>query len=271
MNRQPEYAALRRVLAAFGLALLAGCAVPDAHAPPFANEHYEPFSRASAVAVARGEWRFWGAKTVDAPAGYAPADARAMAERDPGFWQEVGLYWWIGMNAGHDYDRWTGKHGATGREFPPSRGGDYAWSAAFISYVMRMAGAGPGFPYAPDHARYIDDAWHAAHGQVRHPLLLAERPEDYAPRLGDLICAGRDRAAQMRYRDLPSNGFFPAHCAIVAGGGPGVLDVIGGNVDDEVAMTQVPVTASGMLDQPDGTIVDSRYDWFVVLRVLYAR
>jgi hypothetical protein len=263
---------LRLVFALLGLALLAGCAAPDAHAPPFANKPYEPFSRASAVAIARDEWRLWGSKVVDAPpAAYHPADPRAKAERDPGFWQEVGLYWWIGMNAGHDYDRWTGKHDAAGRKFPPWKDSDYAWSAAFISYVMRMAGAGPRFPYAPDHAHYIDYAWRAAHGEVRNPLLLAERPEDYAPRLGDLICAGRDRAADMRYRDLPSDGFFPGHCAIVAGGRPGMIDVIGGNVDDEVALTHVPATASGMLDKPDGTILDPRYDWFVVLRVLYQR
>lgn len=263
---------MRLVFALLGLALLAGCAAPDVHAPPFANKPYEPFSRASAVAIARDEWRFWGSKVVDAPpAAYHPADPRAKAERDPGFWQEVGLYWWIGMNAGHDYDRWTGKHDAAGRRFPPWKDGDYAWSAAFISYVMRMAGAGPRFPYAPDHAHYIDYAWRAAHGDVRQPLMLAERPEDYAPRLGDLICAGRGWASSMRYRDLPSDGFFPGHCAIVVGGRPGMIDVIGGNVDDEVALTHVPSTASGMLDKSDGSILDPRYDWFVVLRVLYER
>jgi hypothetical protein len=254
------------------LAVLTGCAAPDIHAPPFANLPYEAFSRAAAVAVAQGEWRYWGSPVVDAPpASYHPADPREKAERNPGFWQEVGLYWWIGTNAGQVYDRWTGKQDAEGKKFPFWQDGRYAWSAAFISYLMRMAGAGPEFPYAADHAHYIGYAWRAAHGEVRHPLLLAERPEDYAPRLGDLICAGRDRAATMRYRDLPGDGFFPAHCAIVVGGSPGMLEVIGGNVDDEVALTHVPVTLAGMLDQPDGAVVDPRYDWFVVLRVLYAR
>ncbi len=253
-------------------ALLTRCAAPDAHAPPFANLPYQAFSRAAAVAVAEGEWRYWNSPVADAAPGvYRPIAPRDKAERNPGFWQEVGLYWWIGTNAGTVYDRWTGKHDAAGRVFPFWRDGRYAWSAAFLSYVMRMAGAGKRFPYAPDHARYIDYAWQAAHGGVRYPLLLAERPEDYAPRLGDLICAGRGWASGMRYRNLPSDGFFPAHCAIVAGGRPGALDVIGGNVDDAVALTHVPVTASGMLDRPDGGIVDPRYNWFVVLRVLYAR
>ena len=39
-----------------------------------------------------------------------------------------------------------------------SQDGDYAWSAAFIDYVMRMAGAGDRFPYSPSHADYINEA-----------------------------------------------------------------------------------------------------------------
>jgi hypothetical protein len=36
-------------------------------------------------------------------------------------------------------------------------------------------------------------------------------------------------------------------------------------------MKRIPVTTSGMLANPDGTIVDPDYAWFVVLRVLYDR
>jgi hypothetical protein len=45
--------------------------------------------------------------------------------------------------------------------------------------------------------------------------------------------------------------------------------VIGGNVDDAVTMKHVPTTTDGMLAGPDGTVVDPRYGWFVVIRVLY--
>lgn len=224
------------------------------------------------MAIARGEWRYWGDNIVDAPPdAYHPQDAAAMQERDDGDWQEVGLYWWIGMNAGHAEDRWTGKHDAAGKIFPPKVNGRYAWSAAFISYVMRMAGAGPGFPYSPNHAHYINYAWHAAHASEPDPLLLAENPATYAPVAGDLICAGRGRAASMRFADLPSKGYFPAHCAIVVAQRPGMLSIIGGNVDDTVALTHVPLTTRGTLQHRDGTIVDPRYDWFVALRVLYRR
>lgn len=265
---------MRGGCAAFAaMLLLAGCAVrPDAHAPPFANKPYAPFSRQAAIRIAKGQWRYFGKVVFDGQASdELPADAADTPERRNGFWQQVGLYWWLGMNAGRPEDRWTGKHGAAGQVFPPKVNGHYAWSAAFISYVMRMAGAGPHFPYSPNHAHYIDYAWRASHGEVKHPLLLAENPETYAPRPGDLVCAGRSWAGSIRYADLPTQGYFPSHCAIVVAVHPQMISVIGGNVDDTVALTHVPVTPSGMLVMPNGTVVDDRYDWFVVLRVLYAR
>ena len=266
-------AALRRLGLVAILAALAGCAArPDAHAPPFANKPYAAFSRGAAIRIAEGEWRYWGSPVIDGPADDEPVlSPPALQERDNAGWQEVGLYWWIGMNAGHPEDRWTGKHDAAGRVFPRAVNGSYAWSAAFISYVMRMAGAGPRFPYAADHARYIDAAWCAAHDGAKHPELLAENPETHAPAPGDLICAGRASAAHITYADLPTRGYFPAHCAIVVAATPSELSVIGGNVDNAVALTHVPLTASGTLLHRDGTIVDPRYDWFVVLRVLYRR
>jgi hypothetical protein len=77
-------------------------------------------------------------------------------------------------------------------------------------------------------------------------------------------------ARQIRYADLPT-GRFPGHCDMVVAIRPGSLDVIGGNVDNSVSMKHIPVTANGYLANPDGTIVDPDYPWFVVLRVLYDR
>ena len=241
--------------------LLGGCAVRN-HAPPFANKPYAPFSRAAAVAIARGEWRLWGRRVDDdAGAGYVQR-AATMAERQTGLWQRVGLYWWIGMNAGTPDSRWTGKHDAQGHVFPVARNGDYAWSAAFISYVMRMAGAGRNFPYAADHAHYINAAARAARGDASHPELIAENPAHYAPRLGDLVCFARGAARSMRFADLPTAHPFPAHCGIVVDGAPHVIAIIGGNVDDSVTMTHLHANNQGEL-------WGNRENWFVVLRVLY--
>ncbi|HTV46721.1 MAG TPA: DUF2272 domain-containing protein [Stellaceae bacterium] len=230
-----------------------------AHIPPFARWPYEPFGREAAVQIALGEWRAFRQPVV-----YPDTELPEDEEREDGLWQRVGLYWWLGLDPSWPQSGWTGKHDENGQVFPADRDGYYAWSAAFISYVMRLAGAGSSFPYSETHSDYIDAA-------ARHDpgvALVAERPEAYAPQLGDLICLWRGR--QVTFDELPA-GRFPGHCDIVVAIKPGQLDVIGGNVDNAVAMKYVPVTADGRLATPDGTVLDPYYHWFVVLKVLYQR
>ena len=136
------------------LALLSACAAPrpppDAHVPPFARIPYEPFSRDAVVAIALREWRLFGSPVDDDPPGsYRPAMPDDKPERQQGLWQRIGEYWWLAMNAGAPEAAWTGRHDANGVVFPASEDGTYAWSAAFVSYVMRIAGAGAHFPYPP--------------------------------------------------------------------------------------------------------------------------
>ena len=260
-------------LAWFLLAGLAGCAVPpDAHVPPFARVPYQPITRRAIVAIALREWRLWGSRADDAPPGSArPQPPDRMPERMPGLWQRVGEYWWLGLDAGTRESRWTGKHDAEGRTFPAAANGRYAWSAAFVSYVMRIAGAGARFPYSDAHATYIDIAKEVAAHRAHGWIVAAEPPDAYAPRLGELICLGRDQAAGLTYAQLPA-GLFPAHCDIVvATPSVGVIapeiTVVGGNVDNAVTMKHVPVTAEGRLAGPNGAVLDTRYPWMVVLRV----
>jgi hypothetical protein len=257
------------------LLVLAGCASPppasvaDVHVPPFARLPYAGFHRTDAVEIALAEWRaFGGMIDDDPPGGRVLPTGEDKPERLPGLWQRVGVYWWLGQDATLPEAAWTGKHDADGRIFPPAQDGDFAWSAAFISYVMRLAGAGPRFPYSPAHHTYIDAAARMARGEARGLAVLAERPDAYAPVQGDLICLGRGAAKAMRYDDLPASGPYPAHCDIVVKTGQ-VLSVIGGNVDDAVTLKHVPVTPEGMLAPPGGPVLDTRYRWFVVLRVLY--
>ena len=47
------------------------------------------------------------------------------------------------------------------------------------------------------------------------------------------------------------------------------IDIIGGNVDDAVTLTHVPIGPDGRLDGADGQSLDPRYQWLVVLQVLY--
>jgi hypothetical protein len=235
------------------------------HVPPFANEDWAPFTRQDVVAIALREWRLWGQGVDDDPPDTRPLPApQDKPERQAGLWQRVGEYWWIGQDAGSREGNWTGMHDDTGAMFDARGDGYYAWSAAFISYVMRIAGAASGFPYSASHSTYINLAAVGA-----SPRLQAQRVQDYAPAPGDMICTGRGRAASMKFEDLPTQSPFPSHCDIVVGVRPGMLTVMGGNVDDAVTEKHVPTTAAGLLAGPDGAVVDTRYPWFVVLRVKY--
>jgi hypothetical protein len=243
--------------------------MPDAHVPPFAAKPFEPFSRDAAVAIALREWRLFGQRVADPQ---ADAARTVKPEREQGLWQRVGEYWWLGMNAGSAESAWTGKHDGSGAIFPPGADGDFAWSAAFISYVFRIAGAGRRFPYSADHADYINAARRVSLGLTADWLVSAERVVDYAPRPGDLVCFGRGAARGLRFDDLPTPGLFTSHCDIVVDVTvPGRIGVIGGNVEDSVTMNFVPVTASGMLATPDGAVVDTRFPWMAVLRVVDER
>jgi hypothetical protein len=251
------------------IVLLAACLgnpMPDAHVPPFAKIPYVSFSRAAVVAVALREWRLFG-QNVANPDGEATRVIKP--EREDGLWQRVGEYWWLGLNSGSAESAWTGKHDGRGAVFPPDIDGDFAWSAAFISYVMRIAGAGRRFPYSADHADYINAGRRVSLGQTKDWLLSAERVQDYAPRPGDLICFGRGTARGLRFEDLPTPALFTSHCDIVVGTpGPGLMSVIGGNVEDSVTMNTVPVTEDGKLAAGDGVVLDTRFPWMAVLRLL---
>jgi Uncharacterized protein conserved in bacteria (DUF2272) len=237
-----------------------GAIASTAHIPPFARWPYQPFSREAAVQIALGEW--WAFRK---PVVYPNVELPEDEEREEGLWQRVGLYWWLGLDPSWREQGWTGIHDENGRVFSDTQDGYFAWSAAFISYVMRLAGAGSSFPYSETHADYIDAAARRDPGIA----LEAHRVQDYAPQRGDLICLWRGRRP-VTFEELPTSR-FAGHCDIVVEIKAGQLNVIGGNVDNAVAMKYVPVTADGRLAGPDGIVVDPDHHWFVVLKVLYKR
>ena len=238
--------------------------VLDAHIPNFARWPYQAFSREAAVQIALREWRAFGQQVVF-PNIELPEDE----EREEGLWQRVGEYWWLGLDPRWREQGWTGIHDENGVVFLDGEDGNFAWSAAFISYVMRIAGAGSRFPYSRSHFDYINAARRHGLGLEPGTALTAERVEIYAPQRGDLICYWRGRQP-IAYDDLPANR-FPGHCDIVVAIRPGELDVIGGNVENAVAMRHIPATIDGHLAGPDAIVLDPDHPYFVVLRVEYLR
>jgi hypothetical protein len=238
---------------------LQGPAVDDTHVPAFATAGWAPFTRDAAIAIARREWRLFGSPVHVETAGPQPLpDPATKPERQPGLWQRVGEYWWEGLPPDAKQVSWTGIHDEQGIVFPADQDGTYAWSAAFISYVMRIAGAGAGFPYSASHSLYINAA---AAGSTR--LLRAHPAASYPPAPGDLICHGRGAARTLQFTDLPVATPFASHCDLVVDKFADHLTVIGGNVDDAVSATAVRLN-------PVGVLADPLEPWFVVIEVLYA-
>lgn len=244
----------------------------DVHVPDFARKPYQPFSRTDAIAIAMREWRLFGQPVHDEQPGSEPPPLPDQKpERMPGLWQRVGEYWFESQDAAAKESAWSGKHDEFGLEFDAANDATYAWSAAFISYVMRIAGAGDRFPYSSVHSDYINLARMQSMQGNGMWVVSALPPATTAPQPGDLICTSRATKVPLRFEDLPTANAFPSHCDLVVATQPGQLTVIGGNVEDAVSMKHVPVTAAGLLTEPDGSVVDTRYNWFVVLRVLYDR
>ncbi|MBB2199992.1 DUF2272 domain-containing protein [Gluconacetobacter tumulisoli] len=244
----------------------------DDHVPDFATRNFEPFTRQDVAAIALREWRLFGQPVDDDDPEQRPEaqSASVKPERMPGLWQRIGEYWWIGQDPSETEVGWTGKHDADGHLTDFVHDGFYAWSAAFISYVMRVAGANDRFAYSPNHSTYINAAAAGTESGVR-----AHDPATYAPLLGDLICVGRGASKAVQFADLPTTYGFPAHCGIVVAtdqNGPPFghqISIVGGNVDDAVTLTHVPVGPDGRLADATGHSYDPRYPWCAVLQILY--
>ncbi|MFZ6762967.1 DUF2272 domain-containing protein [Pseudoroseomonas sp. WGS1072] len=248
-------------LLAFLLAL-AGCATPPAAPPREAPLSYPPSVRERILRIAEAEWRDWGGIVLEAEAQAAtpreedhptPGAARP-AESDPLNFPRVLAYWRAVDDAeaagavARNRARYATLLAAPGA--PSSLWSEPAWSAAFISHVMRSAGLDRReFPPSAAHAFYIDALLADAMAFPGHAPFLPRDWAAYAPRPGDLVCADRSARPLPDWRArLPETGRFrPMHCDIVLTAGPGEVAAVGGNVRDAVTLSRFPADAAGRL------------------------
>lgn len=182
------------------------------------------------VAIARQEWEKWGRGT--------------RREGEVAMRPRLAAYW-----------------GAVDEsDFSPAR----AWSAAFISWVMRQAGAGEAFAYKQRHTDYITAAKRAAQ-QGDTTKFQAFPLDSVRPEPGDLIC--RDRApkrgapcAGTHFGNVDRGGI--SHSDIVTEVHPGFIVVLGGNTGqgypskgegkNTVGQRKIPLDAQGRVMQSGG-------------------
>jgi hypothetical protein len=161
---------------------------------------------------------------------------------------------------------------------------DHPWSAAFVSWVMALAGV-PGFRASASHFDYVRDAW-------RHPdasPFLYLDPVLASPKTGDLLCNVRMPGRIYGYPGLVAaidadSGSLNMHCDIVVAVNPdndGKAYLIGGNVQQGVTLRLLDVNRTGHFwGLPQRSIVDppcspdsenacnfNRQDWAVLLEL----
>jgi peptidoglycan hydrolase-like protein with peptidoglycan-binding domain len=170
------------------------------------------------VQIARQEWQRWGQGTVD--------------EAENSIRPVLADYWRTGVGFLPSQSNWWSS---------------VAWSGAFISWVMRQAGAGSDFRYSSAHTDYVGAAKQNRLANNSNPF-KAYRINEVAPRPGDLVCKERSNSG-VTY-DNVDQGFRSSHCDIVVAVQPGQLTTIGGNLSDSVRQTSVSIAANGRVSAP---------------------
>jgi hypothetical protein len=134
---------------------------------------------------------------------------------------------------------------------PPEDIADFAWSATFVSWCIKTAGATrQEFTFSAAHAVFVRAAIANAD---QHIGVFRARPIDsYAPRLGDLIHRNRSRGT-VTYAEARTHSDYPSHSAIVVEVGEDRVGryamTIGGNESDSIRKMRVELDVSGMVRQ----------------------
>ncbi len=190
----------------------------------------------SLLEVCDTEWAFFrrSRKNLDG------SSVVGLKEYEDGAWQRVADYWkFIGGAYGH----------LTGKD----RG--WAWSAAFISWCMKEAGAGDLFPYSAGHYKWINRSIKAA-AEGGGPL-VGHRLNAYTLKPGDLIGYWRGDKV-ITFDNARTIGWYESHTDIVVEVANGVAYTIGGNVMHSVTKRAVKLNSAGRL-------IDRRENWFVAI------
>ena len=128
----------------------------------------------------------------------------------------------------------------------------HPWSAVFISWVMRTAGAGSAFAYSTGHREYVSAAKHNAEGGNTTNPFWAYPIEKVVPEVGDLVCADREsngRCGGVTYATIDNGTAWSTHCDVVLSVDRAArkLTVVGGNVSNSVKDKTVAIDAQGFV------------------------
>ena len=131
-----------------------------------------------------------------------------------------------------------------------------AWSAAFMSYCMRLGGAQQNFPYGVSHSTYVNQAVRNQLAGLSSNVMTAHSKELVAPSPGDLLWKmGYNRYSDWTHEELVSHvkgggKGYNSHCDLVVDVDreAQVVYVIGGNVSDRVLRLKLKIDDEGLIN-----------------------
>jgi hypothetical protein len=216
-----------------------GCSTSSERGGGYGYADYPPTNRTALVAW--HEWSRFGRSTVvygGSLGGYT--NRNGVTEHSEPLTSRVGDYW---GSCGHP--EWNGN--TTSRP----------WSGAFVSWAMGQSGVSHSlFPPAGRHGEYLATLYDREHYHHSTAFRL-HAPNEYAPKEGDLVCAGTQGATwryadpRMAHRRIDNTA---THCDIVTGVRGGFVQAIGGNVKNSVTMSLYPIDGRGHLAPTPGKL-----------------
>jgi hypothetical protein len=137
-----------------------------------------------------------------------------------------------------------------GFEFP---GVATAWSAVFISWCVRTAGASDTeFRVSSAHSRFVFRAIQNQNQGVG--VFRGRRLEEYRPAIGDILHNNRG-GQNLKYDFAAAHEGYESHSAIIVESGSDsagpFVKTIGGNENNTVGLKRVALTADGFVKQRD--------------------
>ncbi len=184
-----------------------------------------------------------------------------LKETEAAVYKHVGDYWAAVPEMG--LDGRTLLKDSKGKPYRP------AWSAAFISFVLKQAGVGNRFKTTKAHCHYVELARVAAASNAKKAYHALD-PYSATPAIGDIVVAGREYAEQLTFKQAElaykADGLYPSHgdFVIEVDAQKGEAVVAGGNVGDSVASKRLLLSPKGRLvDRQDGGKV---LPWLALLR-----
>jgi hypothetical protein len=127
-----------------------------------------------------------------------------------------------------------------------------AWSAVFVSFFVKSAGAASTeFLFSPRHAQFVHAAIQNENSGIG--LFRGKRITQYGPKIGDIIQNNRN-GNTFDYAHAAAHSSYESHSAIVVeegvDGSGRYVRTIGGNESDTVGQRVVRLTNNGLIVQP---------------------